>query len=189
MNTLQIYCHKTHLRPWVGRDGKSILGLPGVLCHWMFPDLSPQQKQPGFISFKSIRSSCTGLPTTLQRIEPYSYHPLRAPGLTHHPSPSRKQPVISNPSHVWSPWLSALFSHGVGRLSQEGGSSSETPASQTYPPPSRSPGSFLEMQAGVKHGALFPCHRLMISSQSIKKKKNVSPLLSSHPGAFSLVSQ
>lgn len=128
---------------------------------------------------------CTGLLTTLQRIEPYSYHPLRAPGLTHHPSPSRKQPVISNPSRVWSPWLSALCSHGVGRLSQGGESSSETPASQTYPPPSRSPGSFLEMQAW----SLVPVSQTYDQFSIPKKEKNVSPLLSSHPGTFSLIFQ
>lgn len=63
----------------------------------MAQDLSPQQKQPVFISFKFV---CICLRWfTHHTTENWA---LCASGLTHHPPPSRKQLVISNPSRVWS---------------------------------------------------------------------------------------
>lgn len=97
------YCHETHPRPWAGWDGETCLTT--AWCP-LSPDGSGPQPTTETACFHfpldTSEPPCTGLPTTLQRIEPCSYHPLYAPGLTHHPPPSRKQPVISNPSRVWS---------------------------------------------------------------------------------------
>lgn len=85
----------------VGMGNPSYDCLVSFITQWL---RTSAHNRNSLFSFPSNTSEppCTGLPTTLQRIEPCSYHRLHAPGLTHHPPPPRKQPVISNPSRVWS---------------------------------------------------------------------------------------